>query len=65
VDDLPIDNRQHRPDFLDLDVRHREVVSIEHGQVGQLAWLDRGASNIKAADGNSPACNPYMRSKPT
>ena len=41
VDDSPADHRHDRLDVLDLIGRDREVVAIEHHQVGELARLDR------------------------
>src|SRR5262245_38611656 len=40
VDDLPVDNRQERAHLLDFYLWHREVITIQNRQVGELAWLD-------------------------
>src|SRR4029453_13333810 len=40
VDDLAVDDCQHRPDLLDLDVGHREIVPVQNRQIRKLAWLD-------------------------
>jgi ADP-ribosylglycohydrolase len=41
VHDLAVDDRQYRPDLLDVGLGDREVVAIEDDEVGQPACLDR------------------------
>ena len=39
--DPAADHRQDRLDILDLICRYREIVAVEHDEIGKLARLDR------------------------